>query len=300
MDNFMRIRGVFFFVYLMLCLVFVVQAQHPRQWWYDIHQIDPNGVPWKSYMILSPGYMGINALPVPTQLKGEVLAKPEIEWAADLHFLDGERAQDAFMRIFYPFENGRVAVEIWGVGVEHYKHNQEIRDERMSRVENGEGWGVGDFYFSTNIKLLSERRFLPSVVLRMACKTASGELTGSRFTDTPGYWFDFSAGKTWGTERFSLRAYGMYGFYCWQTMSNILLQNDASLYGAGFEVAVPGLRLENSIQGYSGYKDERDRPVNYRLIAAKRIRKSELKLEYQHGIRDVLYRSLRLGWVQRF
>jgi len=270
-------------------------------WWNEIHGWEEGMPGWKAFMIISPGYLGINALPIPTQLKGEVPARPELETAVDLHFLPGERAQNIYIRYLHSFANGRIAVEIFGVPVEHSDYNQEIRDERKSRVKSGEEWDIGDLYFATHIKILNERKWWPSAVLRMACKTASGELYGARFTDTPAYWFDLSAGKTFDLSKsLTLRPFAMGGFYVWQTTSTGLLQNDAKLWGGGVEAQYKKFRLEQSLQGYNGWRGEKDCPMNYRAILGFKIRSNELKLEYQHGIRDVLYKSLRIAWAFKF
>jgi len=92
----------------------------------------------------------------------------------------------------------------------------------------------------------------------------------------------------------------MIGFYAWQTTSDKLLQNDAVIWGGGVELSRKGYRIEQSVQGYNGWREEKDRPCNFRLTVAAPVGGSEVKVEYQHGLRDVLYRSLRFAYVLRF
>jgi hypothetical protein len=298
-ELFFSIRKKISLTLFLMGLALVAKPQSD-QWWNDIHGWGPGMPGWRSFMIISPGYLGINALPIPTQLKGQINLKPELEIATDLHFLDGEKAQNIFIRYCHSFANGRIAVEIWGIPTEHSKYSEKIRDERKSRIKSGEEWETGDLYFSTNIKLIDERQW-PSVVLRMACKTASGELYGARFTDTPGYWFDLSAGKTFRfIDRIAVRPFAMYGFYAWQTTSTQLLQNDAKIWGGGIEATFSKFRIEQSVQGYKGWRQEKDRPINYRCIVGVPVWKNELKFEVQHGIQDVLYKSVRVAWVFKF
>jgi hypothetical protein len=287
---------------ILLCLTLLLPLMaHTQdfQWWDDLHGRTPDMPQWRAWMIISPGYLGINALPVPTQLKGQIAKKPELELAVDFHFLPGEKARNTYVRYFHPFANGKIAIEIFGVPVEGYSHDEALRDYRKSRVKSGKGWGYGDLYFSTNVALF-DRENWPSLVLRMACKTASGDLLGARFTDTPGYWFDLSSGYSFHSGTVNFRPFGMLGFYCWQTTSDGLLQNDAMIWGGGVEVSWKGFRIEQSVQGYDGWRDEKDCPYNFRLVGAVPVGKSEVKMEFQHGLRDVLYQSFRLAYVHRF
>lgn len=311
------VSTIFFKAFAAIALIaglsLTVTAQEEFEWWNKLHDCSiytEEG--WQAWMFVSPGYLGINALPIPSQLKGEIKNKAEFEIATDAHFLSGETAQNLFVRYFQPFAEGRIAIEIFGVPIEHFKHTEAIRDERRSRVKSGEGWGMGDIFFATHIKLF-DREHWPSAVVRMACKTAIGDLAGARFTDSPAYWFDLSAGQTFGTGNLKARPFAMAGFYVWQMTGEWPLQNDAKLWGGGIEITYKKFSLEQSVQGYSGWlttieqesqghvdwKEKRDRPVNYRISLRRETSNGEIKLSYQHGLRDVLYRSLRIGYTFR-
>ena len=53
----------------------------------------------------------------------------------------------------------------------------------------------------------------------------------------------------------------MAGFYSWQTNDELNLQNDAMLYGLGFDLVKNNWTLASSWSGYHGYKDNGDRPM---------------------------------------
>jgi hypothetical protein len=48
---------------------------------------------------------------------------------------------------------------MYGVIIEHFAFSEEIRNERYSRIEDGKGYAIGDFYFSTLIQLLKTANF---------------------------------------------------------------------------------------------------------------------------------------------
>ena len=104
-------------------------------------------------MIMSPGYFGPNALPVPELKKGFLDTKAEFELTASMHFHSGDPTQDLSARGYLPFAEGKIAVEFYGVLLEYYNYTEEIRNERISRDENGEGYAVGDLYFTTLIQI---------------------------------------------------------------------------------------------------------------------------------------------------
>ena len=151
-------------------------------------------------MIISPGYFGPNALPVPELKRGFLTTKAEFELTASNHFHSGDPTQDISARTYLPFADGKIAVEVYGVLFEHYNYTEEIRNERISRDEDGEGYAIGDLYFTTLIQVFKDRKF-PNTLFRAALKTASGSnLDGARYIDSPGYFFDVSFSKDLGNS----------------------------------------------------------------------------------------------------
>jgi hypothetical protein len=187
---------------------------------------------------------------------------------------------------------------LYGVVLEHFSYTEEIRDERISRIENGKGIAVGDLYFSTLIQIFKDRKF-PNTLFRFAVKTASGnQLEGARYTDSPGYFFDLSTSKDFETgNHFQLRPFGLIGFYTWQTNDELNLQNDALLYAAGMDIQKNNWQFSSSWSGYSGYKNERDRPMQLNFELRKDYNKKAFRVQYLHGLRDWEYKTVKVSFI---
>ena len=289
-----------------LLLIFAVtiasaQDQEDWSWWNNQHGWKPGMPGWRNWIVISPGFLGPNALPVPDIKKGLISNKSQVEVTASYHFHEGDPTQDISGRVFLPFAQGKIAVEMYGVLYEHYAYSTEIRNERFSRDRNGKGYAIGDFYFSTLIQITKDRKF-PNTLFRIALKTASGNnLAGARYADTPGYFFDFSFSKDFGnSQQLMFRPFGMIGFYSWQTNDELNLQNDACLYGAGFDLKKNAYTFTTSVSGYQGYKDNGDRPAQLNFQLRKDWDKKAIKLQYQHGLHDWLYRTVRFSFLWKF
>jgi hypothetical protein len=159
---------------------------------------------------------------------------------------------------------------------------------------------MGDFYFSTLVQIFRNRKF-PNTLLRMATKTASGNnLEAARHTDSPGYFFDLSFSKDFEAgKNLHLKPFASAGFYSWQTNDELRLQNDAFMYAAGCDIAKNNWLLSGSASGYSGYKNERDRPVQLNFELEKNFNKKSVKAYYTHGLRSWDYNTVRLSMIFR-
>ena len=290
---------------LLLTIAFILfissQIYSQDDWWKETHGWEPGMPGWRTFMEISPGYLGVNALPVPYQNRGDIPKHSEVEIATDFHFGKGETTQNLFFRYLQSYANGRVAIEFYGFPLEHYKTTPEIRDKRHSIIYEAEDISFGDIYFASHMKLFNEGKYTPSVVFRIACKTAPGELYGARWTDTPAYFLDLSAGKDFAlSKETKLRLYGMIGFYCWQTTDDVFLQNDALEWGAGLELFGEDWRIDVSSQGFSGWMKNSDCPANNRYSYAYSLKHFDLKIEYQQGWRDVVFHSFRSALIYKF
>ncbi len=276
-------------------------GQEDWSWWNDLHGWESGDPGWRNWLIISPGYLGPNALPVPEVKRGFLSEKSEFELTASSHFHYGDPTQDISGRGYFPFANGKIAVEVYGVIFEHYAFSQEVRNERYSRDRDGEGYASGDFYFSTLIQLIKGRKF-PNTLLCFAAKTASGSnFDGARYADAPGYFFDFSFSKDYGqAESLLFRPYAMLGFYSWQTNDEGNLQNDALLYGLGADLVKNNWRFTSSWSGYQGYKDNGDRPRQLNFEMRRDYNNKAFRLQYQHGLHDWLYRTVRFSFIWKF
>ncbi len=271
------------------------------QWWNETHGWQEGDPVWRDWMIISPGYFGPNALPVPHVMKGELYKTPEIEITFSNHFRPGDPTQDISGYTYIPFAKDKIAIEMYGVLFEHFAFSEKVRDERLARIKDGRGVAVGDFYFSTLIQLTKERKF-PNTLLRFGTKTASGnQLEGARYIDSPAYFFDASFSKNFGnTETGNFKPFLMIGFYSWQTNDAMNLQNDALLYGAGADYTANNWLYSASLSGYSGYKKELDRPMQLNFDVRKNFEKSALRLQYQHGLQHWNYKTIRVSYIWKF
>jgi hypothetical protein len=150
------------------------------------------------------------------------------------------------------------------------------------------------------IQLVKDHSIIPDLAIAASCRTASG--TGrenSRHTDMPGYYFDLSVGDSYGsgTGFFeSIRWYGEVGFYVWQTFLDNYPQNDALLYGLGFDLNFRYFSFNQSVRGYNGYMKNGDHPLVYRVELAIRFGSAGLVVGYERGLRDFPFESIKAGF----
>ncbi|HZH71911.1 MAG TPA: hypothetical protein VFD91_05435 [Mariniphaga sp.] len=278
-----------------------VKAQNPNldyRWWNETHGWEEGDPGWRNWIKITPGYLGPNALPVPHVQKGFIKSETEIEFTASNHFLKGDPTRDISGHIFLPFANSKIAVEVYGVLLEQFAFSEEIRNERFARIEDGKGIAMGDIYFSTLLQLIKNKKF-PNTLVRVATKTASGnQLAGARYADSPGYFADISLSKEFGQQQaFLFRPFGLAGFYTWQTNDELNLQNDALLYALGTEFITKSWLFSASWAGYSGYKDERDKPMQINLDIRKDLAGKAFRIQYNHGVRDWEYKTVRVSFI---
>jgi len=292
-------------LYLMLiCMGELSVCGQDYDWWNRKHDWD-GYTSWTEYLIVSPSFMGPNALPVPEVKKGIPAGKRFIEVGMDGHYSKGDQTGNIFSGFFTPLFSPRVGLDIWYVPVELYRMDTITRDLRRSREHDARGISFGDLYVGTCIHLVEGDDRIPDIMLSLHVKTASGtRFEAARHTDAPGYYMDLSAGKKIlpGTGIPGLtRLYGMIGFYAFQTNLDNYFQNDAFLYGAGFEWTAGRLHMDHQLGGYAGYLDNGDRPLVYRLNLRWDSRSAtDMKLRFQHGLNDFPYTSLRVSATFQF
>ena len=281
-----------------------VSGQDPNAdygWWNELHDWQIGDPGWRNWMIISPGYLGPNALPVPDVKRGFLSKKTEFEITGSNHFHSGDPTQDISGRMYLPFAENKIAIEMYGVLLEHFAFSEEIRDIRFSRIEDGKGIAIGDFYFSTLIQITKDRKF-PNTLFRFTAKTASGnQLEGARYADSPGYFFDLSFSKEMGNvEEGLFRPFGLFGFYSWQTNDEENLQNDALMYTVGADFEKKSWLLSSSVSGYSGYKNEKDKPMQLNFELRKDYEKNAFRVQYLHGLRHWEYKTVKFSFIWKF
>ncbi|HPJ78017.1 MAG: hypothetical protein KA780_00160 [Prolixibacteraceae bacterium] len=290
-----------FLTVLLLLLSQVLTAQDNKwDWWNEAHGWKPGDPGWRNWMILSPGYLGPNALPVPEPGKGVVPGEGEFIASLTRHYQPGDPTQDLSFQLRVPFHEGKVAIEAWGVLLENYNYTSDIRDLRFSRDQNGKGIAHGDFYFAALVQLARDRRF-PDTMLRMACKTASGHAWAARYTDTPGYFLDLSFSRSHQLgRRMTMRPFAMLGFYSWQTYDEATPQNDALLYGAGIDFKNDHWLFSGNLSGYSGYLKIHDKPVVATLETRYDWHFTAAKVALLYGLRHWDYQTFRFSFIWKF
>jgi hypothetical protein len=274
------------------------QSGSDISWWNELHDWEPGDPGWRNWMIISPGYFGPNALPVPHVQKGKLVKKTEFELMFSNHFHKGDPTQDISGFMYIPFAENKIAVEMYGVAFERFAFSEDIRNERFARIKDGKGTAIGDFYFSTLIQVIKDKKF-PNTLFRFGTKTASGnQLEGARYIDSPAYFLDLSFSKTVGnTETGAIKPFGMIGFYTWQTNDELNLQNDALLYGLGADYLKNNWLFSASWSGYSGEKNQRDRPMQLHFDVRKDFAKNAIRVQYQYGLQDWKYKTIRFSYI---
>ena len=291
------------FLLISLLCHFIGHSQS-YEWWNAKHNWD--GVThWSKYIILSPAYLGPNALPVQECRDGQTTKNVEFDMSFDIHFSTGDFTSNLFMKLYIPLFSDRVGLQLSMVPVEYYKMDTLTRDIRRVRDEIPEGYSVGDLHIGTFIQIVKDHEKLPDVMLTINIKTASGgKLGAARYTDSPGYYFDVSIGKDFTLSKSflnSIRPYIQLGFYVWQTNLDGYYQNDAFLYGLGIKLKTHNLEINNYLGGYIGYIDNGDKPMIYRLILETiKFPVLNYKIMFQQGLNDFEYSTFRVGFKINF
>ena len=190
-----------------------------------------------AFSYIGPKYFGPYAFPVPDLNDGRISRDWAVELSGDavIGTLATSSSKDYTYAPTFKVEvplGSRVALTVWGEFHEWYKDTYATR--ALRRVDSSlplSGHDGGNVYFSLDILLCREGRLLPSLALRAATLTATGdEYEVARHYDAPGYFFDLSAGKNLHLGSGVLRPGASMGFVCWQIDRGT--QNDAFMLGA--------------------------------------------------------------------
>ncbi|MEL6674438.1 MAG: hypothetical protein AAFR61_19675 [Bacteroidota bacterium] len=276
-----------------------LMAQQPDYTYWN-QLVNWDGVtPWQNYLSMSPAFMGPHALANPPLFNDGLGERPSVSMWAPYAFGQGDQSLSAFFKVYIPFDQGRIATELWYNPVERYRTTAAVRDERKARDFEAEGWAAGDVHVRTTVLLWKEKARRPYAMVSAYLKTASGtDLANARYTDTPGYAFELHTGKriALADPHTFLRLYGKGGFFAWQTHDDTFLQNDAITYGVGLGLTRSSWKLDASLDGYIGYLDNGDRPFIGQIEGSHSGKSVELFARYRHGIRDFPYQIFTLGF----
>ncbi len=290
----LKSRHIIFFLAFFSCHL---SGQTDYQWWNNKHDYDDSKY-WTEYMILSPKFMGPNALPVPEMYSGTIPTNHHLETGLEGHYSKGDQTANLYLNYNFPLFTDRATLQVSYRPVEIYRTDTITRDIRRSRELEPEGYSVGDFYVTTLVQLIRDHDRLPDLMISANIKTASGNnLYAARHTDTPGYWFDATMGKRIKRQGPLVQYHQIYakaGFYSFQTYSKKHYQNDAFLYGAGMLTAFRKMNMLHQLTGFAGYFKNGDRPLAYRFILENRTTgKTGYRFMYQQGLHDLNYSTIR-------
>lgn len=284
---------------LLYCFSTGIKAQTDYTWWNNKHNWDGT-THWQRYLIVSSNFFGPNALPVPDFHNGDISKSSFLLTSINQHFGKGNFTANPQITYQTPVYSDKVGMTLSMVPIEYYQMDTLTRDERRVRDKDGKGWVIGDLVFSTQIKLMEQSQRRPDMRLIINLKTASGGgLGAARYTDTPGYYFALSAGKSKKLNHKNFtqtRWYGMMGFMAYQTFRTDYRQDDALIYGIGNVLSTNQFDFTSELGGYFGYINNGDRPVIMRLrFNLKQGAFKHLFIQLQQGFHDYPYTSITLG-----
>ena len=251
-------------------------------------------------IIISPEFMGPNALPVPEIRTGLISEDFNLKIAFESHSSPGDKTKNLFTELFIPIVSNKVGLMLSVVPIEYFDMDQATLTKRKIVSTDGTGRAGGDIYVGTHVQIFKDHNYIPDVLLNINIKTASGtNLEFARHTDSPGYAFDVSTGKdiALGSDLFkSIRFYGTFGFYVYQTHRTDFLQNDAYSWGIGFDLNFNKLQFKNALGGYRGHIGDGDRPTVFRSTLGTNFDSMvNYEVRFQQGIADIDFTTFRIG-----
>lgn len=268
------------------------------EWWNN--NVHWDGIThWSKYIMIAPKYMGPNALSVPLINNGSNDSLRSLGITGHFHFSNGDNTQNIVLYGNYTTPNNNISIDAQFVPYEQFQMSHAIKTERktfyldyyLKRV-------VGDVIANTTIQLFREKRDKFQLAVRLGVRMPSGGgLTLARYGDVPGYWIDIGSGIPFRNSNW--KWIGMAGFFVWQINVDQHRQDDAFVFGTGFERNSKGLRLQAYITGYSGWQNNGDRPTLIRVNAEKKARRIIYIFRLQQGLHDYEYFSVETGakWI---
>lgn len=248
---------------------------------------------------IAPAFFGPNAFQVPEMLDGTTQDSFGVELSGD--FYSGYAVKgakdltgDIFLKLRLPLFTDRVNLTAWMPMREWYSMDRSVMDyRRIAPSVSGNGSELGPAFLTLDILLLREGKWYPSLAFRAALRTATEDkaFASARSYDSAGYFFDLSAGKSFGPFRLALSA----GFLCWQTDNG--RQNDAIMFGVLGTYTHEYFKLAVQYGGYVGWEKYGDFPRTLRARADFGSGRWPVRpfFQYQHGFNDWPFDQYRLG-----
>ncbi len=286
----MKIALTAVFVFLFFNAVAQTQAEWART-------VNWDGVShWSKYIRVRAAYLGPNGLAVPLLSNGSIDSSRSAGVTAQLHFAPGDKTQSIVLYGNYCLVKNLIAFDVSYIPAEFYTMSDTLKRERHVYYKYyNDKVAHGDVIVNTTIQLFKKWRKKIAVALRMSYRLPSSSGFGAaRFFDGMGYHFDISMAKSF--HSIPLKWIAMVGFYCWQIEQEDFRQDDAFLFGTGFEWNPSSWRLQTYVAGYLGYLEHSgDKPIVFRTTAEKRINKTSLLVRFQQGLHDFKYSTVEFG-----
>ena len=251
---------------------------------------------WSKYMQPRAAHLGPNALAVPFISNGSIDSSRSLALTGQFHFSRGDKTQSIVLYGNYCFVKNVISVDVSYIPVEYYSMSDAVKKERhVYYTFYNDKKARGDVLVNTNIQLLNKWRKKIELALRLGYRLPSSSGYGAaRFIDGMGYNIDMSIGKPF--HAVALKWVAMAGFYCWQIEKEDLRQDDAFLFGTGFEWHPQTWWFQTYVAGYLGYSQHSgDKPIVFRAEAHKRIRQTSILVRFQQGLHDFKYSTVETG-----
>ncbi len=291
---------------LLLSISALSQAQTDFSWWDALHNYpDAAGSDRDRYTVISPGYMGPNALRIPVLRNGKIDNWLWSENTIEYHYGNGDQTVNIWNEFNIPLAKDKALLYVQSVPWEYFRVTEDIRNERRMQNFDGEGWTTGDTAFGVILRLANEDKSKwPNIAFRAHSKTTTGgRISDARFTDASMFFWESTFSKTIiQTEESSLLIKGMIGFYTWQTNKNFLpngsnfYQNDAGTYGIGLEYQRGKLWIGSDISGYHGYIQNRDTPSAWRTQVSYRLEHIAFFSNFNVGLNSWGWNTVTFGY----
>lgn len=292
---------------LVILFFFIVNtaAGQSLDWWDALHNYpQAAGTDRDRYINLSPGYLGPNAMIMPSLPNMIIDNEFWVQALGQRHSGNGDVTKNFFLKGNFPLARGRVGLYITSVPYESWQMTPEVRDERRMMEISGKGSNTGDVAYGFIFKVFEENKVLPfNFGFRAHVKTTTGsQLENARSTDNSLYQWEGNFSKTLinqETEKLLIKM--SLGFVTWQTNKNGLpggadyRQNDAPFYGLGIEYLKGKWFYGADISGYTGYIGNRDYPHFVRTQVQYRPGSIAVRAEYNYGLQSWDWNTLSVG-----
>lgn len=288
------------FMSIVVCFAFTIGRAQSYTWWENTVHWD--GVtPWERYIVNTAGFLGPNALPIPHITNGSIDSINTFGLSTDFYFSKGDHTQDVSVYANYCLVKNKISFDLYWVPVEHFTMSYDIKTERHVFTQHYyDRYAKGDVHLNTNIQLINDKTRNIQSAVRIGYRFPSSEIGAARFTDAPGYYFDISFAKAFRSNP-QLKWIAMAGGYFWQAEIKRHPQDDAFLFGTGFELNKKNLRIQADLDGYLGYFYRlRDKPIVFRTELDKTIKRKILYFEFQQGLHNYNYSTIELGMKYRW